>query len=147
MSYSIRSSILTSSWWIYSLGKNATIFLTKPACVLNLDWTLWSGIVKYGKLFPLRVQRCGLAITTTVLLFSGILDAVRVLYVLGSTLSDMGDKFTICGSEGGIFCACGVFYSDGFCVEPFNLSEMGYKLPNGAEKSPIDDFDGTLEKE
>ena len=44
----------------------------------------------------------------------------------------MGDKFTICVSEGGRVCAGGEFSAGGFCVESFTLSEIGYKLTNGA---------------
>ena len=35
-------------------------------------------------------------------------------------------------SEGGRVCAGGEFSAGGFCVESFTLSEIGYKLTNGA---------------
>ena len=95
---------------------------------------------------PLKVRGCGLAITTRRLFCSSRFGAVRLLYVWGFTLSDIGDKFKIGVSEGGIVCVGGVFSAGGFCVESFTLFEMGYKLPNGAEKFPINGIDGALEK-
>ena len=41
----------------------------------------------------------------------------------------------------------GIFSAGGFCVESSTLSEMGDKLPNGAEKFPVDGIDGSLEKD
>ena len=58
----------------------------------------------------------------------------------------MGEHFPIGGREGGIFCYGGIFYAGGFCVESFTLSEMGDKLPNYADKFPIDGIDGALDK-
>ena len=48
------------------------------------------------------------------------------------------EEFVMVGGGGG---------SGIFCVESFTLSEMGDKLPNGADKLPIDRIDGALEKE
>ena len=58
----------------------------------------------------------------------------------------MGDKFPIGVSEGEIVCAGDFFSGGGFCVESFTLYEMGYKLPNGADKNPIDGIGSALDK-
>ena len=58
----------------------------------------------------------------------------------------MGDKFKIIVSEGEIVCAGGGFSAGKFCVESFTLYEMGYKLPNGADKNPIDGIGSALDK-
>ena len=59
----------------------------------------------------------------------------------------MGDKFPIGVSEGEIVCAGEFFSVGGFCVESFTLYEMGYKLPNGADKFPIYGMYGAIENE
>ena len=59
----------------------------------------------------------------------------------------MGEKFPIFGSQGGRVCAGGGFYAGGFCVESVTLSEMGDKLPNDADKFPVDGFNAALEKQ
>ena len=69
-----------------------------------------------GKLFPLKVQGCGVSITTGGLLFIGIFGAVRVLSVWGFTIYDMGEKFPIGRTEGRRVCAGGVFSAGGFFV-------------------------------
>ena len=57
----------------------------------------------------------------------------------------MGYKFTIGGSENGRFCS-GLGFSAGlFCVESSPLSGILEKLPNGAEKIPIDGIYGALD--
>ena len=90
VNYSIRSYLLTSSWYIYRLGHNTTLFLTKHAYALNLGWTLWSGIITSSKLFPLKVQLYGVAIKTGGLLCCRKFGYMRVLHAWGIILSDMG---------------------------------------------------------
>ena len=74
-----------------------------------MGWKLWLGIITSEKLFPLKVQVCGVAITTGGLLCSDIFGALRVFSVWGFTLYEMGDKFPIGESEGGIVCSDGGF--------------------------------------
>ena len=107
---------------------------------------LWSRIITSGKIIPLNVRGFGVAITNGGLICYGIFGDVRVFSVWVFTLSDMGEHFPIGGREGGIFCYGGIFYAGGFCVESFTLSEMGDKLPNYADKFPIDGIDGALDK-
>ena len=70
-----------------------------------MGWTLLSGIITSGKLFPLEVQGCGVTITTGGLFCSINFGIVRVFSVWGCILSDIGDKFTIVVTEGGRVCA------------------------------------------
>ena len=97
-----------------------------------MGWALWSWIITSGKVFPLRVLGCVVYIKTGGLFCSGIFGAVRVLYIWVFTIYDMEEKNATDVSEGGRVCAGGVFSEGRFCVESFNLSEMGYKWTNGA---------------
>ena len=63
------------------------------------------------------------------------------------TISNIGYKFIISGSEGARVCAGVGVYEKGFCVESFTLSGMGDKLPNYADKSLIGAIDGAVDKE
>ena len=69
------------------------------------------------------------------------------MYVWVFTLSEIGDKFSIGGSEGGLVCAGGLFPAGGFCVGTFTLSEMVEKLPNTVYKVLIEVIYGGLDKE
>ena len=85
-----------------------------------------------------KVQGCGVSIITGALFCSGIFGAIRVLSVWELTLSNIGYKFPIGGSEVVRVCAGGGDSEGGFCVESFTLSEMWDTLPNYADKLSID---------
>ena len=49
--------------------------------------------------------------------------------------------------KGAIFCSFWGVTERAFCAESFNLSEMGYKLPNYADKLPMNRIYGALRNE
>ena len=99
------------------------------------------------KIYSFKIQGCGVDITARALFCSGIFGAIIVLSVLGFTLSNIGYKFPIGGSEVVRVCASGGISEGGFCVELFILSEMGDTLPNYADKLTIDGIDKYIDKE
>ena len=96
-------------------------------------------------MFFLKLQRCGVAITTGGSFSSGWFGAIRVFYVWKFTLYNMGEIFQLMEVRVQEFVLLGGGSERGLWFDSFNLSKTGDKLPKYAEKWPIVGIDGALD--
>ena len=101
-------------------------FIKKSACAFNFCWKLWSGLITSGKLFPLKVRGCEVAITTGGSLCSWRFGALRLLFVWGFTFSSLGEKFQLVEVTAEYFVLVGEFLQETFVLN--HLSFLKWEI-------------------
>ena len=82
---------------------------------MGLKWLSVTIIIR--NLFLLKVQGGGLSIKAGGLFYSRVFGAVKVFYIWGFIISEMGKTLKIGGSKDGGVCPGAVFCAGVFCVE------------------------------